>query len=74
MEQTKAFVCKTLDYKDSSKILYVYTKNGNKSIIARGVKKMTSINRFLSQVGNLISFSKTRGELPTLKDGELVND
>lgn len=74
MEFIQGIVCKTIDYKDSSKILYLYTPEGNKSVIARGVKKLNSTNRFLSQVGNYITFSTTRGELPSMKEGELVND
>lgn len=74
MDIVKGIVCKTLDYKDSSKILYIYTDKGNVSVVARGVKKLNNVNRFLSQVGNMISFTKTKGEFPTLKEGELVND
>lgn len=74
MELKKGIVCKTLDYKDSSKILYLYTPLGNKSIIARGVKKLNSTSRFLSQVGTMIQYDHTRGDLPSLKDGELIND
>ena len=74
MEWIEAIVCRSLDYKDSSKILYLYTDHGTMSIIARGVKKLSSINRFLSQNGNLIKFSKTKGDFPYLKEGELIND
>ena len=70
----EAIVCKSLDYKDSSKILYLYTENGTMSVIARGVKKLQSINRFLSQVPNIIKFTPTRGEFPSLKEGELVKE
>jgi len=74
MEFTEAIVLKSLDYKDSSKILYLYTKNGPLSIIAHGVKKMNSINRFLSQNGNLINVIFSKGSFPSLKEGELLND
>ena len=74
MELQRGIVCKTLDYKDSSKILYIYTKDGNKSVIARGVKKLNSKSRFLSQVGTLIQYDITKGELPSMKEGELVDD
>ncbi len=70
----EAIVCKSLDYKDSSKILYLYTEKGTMSIIARGVKKLQSINRFLSQVPNIIKFTPTRGDFPSLKEGELVKE
>ncbi len=74
MEFTEAIVLKALDYKDSSKILYLYTNKGLKSIIAHGVKKMNNINRFLSQNGNLIFVTFSKGSFPSLKEGELLND
>ena len=74
MELREAIVLKSLDYKDNSKILYLYTENGLKSIIAHGVKKMNNINRFLSQNGNLIKVSYSKGSFPSLKEGELLND
>ncbi len=74
MEFTEAIVLKSLDYKDSSKILYLYTSSGLKSVIAHGVKKMNNINRFLSQNGNLIKFTFSKGSFPSLKEGELLND
>ena len=70
----EAIVCKSLDYKDSSKILYLYTNEGVKSVVARGVKKLNSINRFLSQVPNVIKYEATKGSFPTLKEGELVDE
>ena len=74
MDRIEGIVCRVLDYKDSSKILYIYTKSGQKSIIARGVKKLSSLNRNLSQVGNIISFVDSNKELATLRDGELIHD
>ncbi|AIO19005.1 DNA repair protein RecO [Candidatus Izimaplasma bacterium HR1] len=74
MNIDKAFVLNSLDYKDNSKILYLYTVNGHLSVLAHGVKKLNSINRFLSQNGNLISLSISKGKFPSLKEGHLVND
>jgi DNA repair protein RecO (recombination protein O) len=74
MERLEGIVCKVLDYKDSSKILYLYTPKGQISIIARGVKKLSSLNRNLSQVGNVISFVDSDKQLPTLSEGELIED
>ena len=74
MELREAIVLKSLDYKDSSKILYLYTKSGLQSVIAHGVKKMNNINRFLSQNGNLIKLTFSKGSFPSLKEGELIND
>ncbi len=74
MELIEAIVLRSLDYKDSSKILYLYTDEGLKSVIAHSVKKMNNINRFLSQNGNLIKLNYTKSDFPSLKEGELVND
>ncbi len=74
MDFIEGIVLKSLDYKDSSKILYLYTEKGLLSIIAHGVKKMNNINRFLSQNGNLIRFTHSSGKFPSLKEGELIND
>lgn len=74
MELKEAIVLKSLDYKDSSKILYLYTSRGLQSVIAHGVKKMNNINRFLSQNGNLINVSYSKSSFPSLKEGELLND
>ena len=74
MELKEAIVLRSLDYKDSSKILYLYSDEGLKSVIAHSVKKMNSINRFLSQNGTLIRLNYTKSDFPSLKEGELVND
>jgi DNA repair protein RecO (recombination protein O) len=74
MSSFKAFVLNSIDYKESSKILYLYTTKGNTSVLAHGVKKMNSINRFLSQNGTLISLDTTTAKLPSLRDGEMIND
>ncbi|MCF7926059.1 MAG: DNA repair protein RecO [Candidatus Izimaplasma sp.] len=70
----EGFVLHTIDYKDSSKILYLYTPNGHLSMRAYSVKKHNSVNRFLSQTGTKIKFKKSSKEFPILKDGELIND
>lgn len=74
MDIKKAIVLNSIDYKDNSKILYLYTEEGHKSVIAHGVKKLNNINRFLSQNGNVISLSLTNGKFPSLKEGHLLND
>jgi DNA repair protein RecO (recombination protein O) len=74
LEINKAFVLNSIDYKESSKILYLYSEKGHLSVIAHGVKKMNSINRFLSQNGTLIKLSTTNGKFPSLKEGEIINE
>lgn len=70
----KAIVLKCIDYKDSSKILQLYTENGHRSVIAHGIKKHNNKNRFLAQNLTLISVDLSDKELPVLKDSELLNE
>ncbi|QMS85908.1 DNA repair protein RecO [Candidatus Xianfuyuplasma coldseepsis] len=71
---TIAIVLHQIDYKDSSKILYLYTPSGHASVIAHGVKKLNNVNRFLSQNGTVIRCSLSKSSFPILKDGELIED
>ena len=74
MEAIKALVLNSIDYKEASKILYLYTEKGHLSVIAHGVKKMNSINRFLSQNGTYIKLTTTQAKFPSLKEGEMMNE
>ncbi|MBN2604436.1 MAG: DNA repair protein RecO [Bacilli bacterium] len=74
MEMIDAIVLRSLDYKDNSKILYLYTAKGLVSVIAHGVKKMNSSLRVLSQTGNYVRISFSKGEFPSLKEGLLLNE
>lgn len=66
-------ILRTIDYKETSKLLYVYTDKGLISMIARGVKKMHSPLRHLAQVSNRIEMDLSSGTLPTLKDATLID-
>ncbi|MFW6319813.1 MAG: DNA repair protein RecO [Bacillota bacterium] len=66
-----AYILKTLDYKDTSKIIYFLTDEGIKSAIARGVKKMQSPLRHLMQAGMLVSLDLSKGDFPTVKDATM---
>jgi len=74
MAVMEAIVLNSIQYKDSSKILNLYTENGHKSVIAHGVKKLNSKNRFLSQNCTIISLNISDKKLPSLGEGELVNE
>ncbi len=67
------YILRTIDYKDNSKLLYLYTQSGIESLIARGVKKMNSPFRHMTQTQTLIDFDAGRGKLPTLKDAVLMD-
>ena len=74
MDIDKAFVLHSMDYKDSSKILYLYSEKGHFSVIAHRVKKLDSINRFLSQNGTMIQLTTSKGSFPSLVEGKLLKE
>ncbi|MFH5880822.1 DNA repair protein RecO [Liberiplasma polymorphum] len=67
---TLAYILKTVDYQEYSKLVYFYTDTGLHSALARGIKKFTSPFRHLIQPGNIVKLTLTKGKLPTLKDAE----
>jgi DNA repair protein RecO (recombination protein O) len=74
METIDAIVLHTIDYKDSGKILYTYSKDGHQSLIAYRVKKMNNSMRYLSQPGTRINISTTSGKMKSLKEAEIIDE
>lgn len=75
MADIEAIVLHQIDYRDNSKILYLYSAQGHLNVLAHGVKKMNSVNRFLSQTGTVIRCRLTSSkQLPSLQDGELLQE
>ena len=66
----EAYILKTLDYQEHSKLVYLYSPQGKFSALARGVKKINSPLSHLVQPGALAMFSFSKGKLPTLKEAE----
>lgn len=73
MEPLEGFILRTIDYKDTSKLLYAYTKEGHVSMLARGVKKMQSPLRHQAQTHMRLSMDLSKGTLPTLKEATLLD-
>ena len=69
----KGFILRTIDYKDTSKLLYAYTLEGHASMIARGVKKMNSPLRHQAQTHMLLEMTLSSGKFPTLKEATLLD-
>ncbi len=67
----EAYILKTIDYQEHSKLVYLYTPEGQKSALARGVKKMQNPLRHLVQAGTLATITLSKGTLPTLKEGTI---
>lgn len=74
MKKIEGIILKSIDYKESSKIIYLFTCNGMQSIIVKGAKQMNSKFK-----GSIQSFTKvlcytTDSSLPTLTDIDVLYD
>jgi DNA repair protein RecO (recombination protein O) len=75
MNNFEGIIIKTINYSDSSKILYLLTPSGMESLLAKGAKKTKSPIRHLTQTITKISYNKSRSaSLPTLLSGDIVDD
>jgi DNA repair protein RecO (recombination protein O) len=74
LEAFEGLVLKQINFKESSKILYLYTGNGLMSVLVHGAKKLSSPFLNLTQNLNLIKFYAAGKSLRTLTDGELLAD
>ena len=70
----EGIIYKTLDYKESSKLLYVYTPKGKITLVANNVLNMKNNNRFLSQYLTHISFVGKDKQMYSLENASLIND
>ncbi len=74
MASIKAIVLNSIDYKESAKLLYLYSESGQISCQVHGVKKMNSKYRYLAQNGTLVNIELTNAKFPSLREAELIND
>ncbi|HOO44053.1 MAG TPA: DNA repair protein RecO, partial [Bacillota bacterium] len=74
MEFIEGLILKKLDYKENSKIIYIYTDQGLKSVLVHGSKNIKSPFLNLVRVMNHVGLHVTGKDLKTLKDGDVIND
>ena len=74
MDQIEGLILKQTDFKESSKILHVYTETGLKSVLTHGAKQLKSPFLRLAGTLNLIRYFATGKGLPIMTDGELLDD
>ncbi len=70
--QNRGFIYKIIDYKESSKIIYVYTNEGKKSFKALGINKKNNKLTSTLITSNIIEFSITNGQFPSLIDSSVI--
>ncbi len=73
MENIKGLVLKSINYKESSKIIYVYTNSGLRSILIHGSNKLKNRYLNLPRVLNYIDIHVSGKELVTFRDGDVIN-
>lgn len=68
-------IYKVQDYQESSKLLYVYTKEGKFTLVAKGSKKYQNPNHHLAEYLMMISSDiKLDKPMQTLKNASLISD
>lgn len=73
MEQIQGIILKKINYKESSKILYLYTSNGLVSVLVHGSNKMKSPYLSLTKILNHVSLFVSGKDMRTLRDGDILH-
>ena len=71
--KTEGIVFKAITYKETSKIVYLYTPNGKVSVKAIGSKNSKKKTFGFGEIGNIVSFVMTDQDFPTLIEYEILN-
>lgn len=74
IEKMEGITLRTIDYKDSSKIIYLITPYGKKNLILKGCKNYKNKNNKFKDIYQELSFYNTNKELGTFIDGDIIND
>jgi len=72
LEYIEGLILKKLDYKESSKIIYIYTKEGLISVLIHGNRKANSPYLNLSSILNYVKIYVSGKSLLTLRDGDVL--
>ncbi|MFA5007402.1 MAG: DNA repair protein RecO [Candidatus Izemoplasmatales bacterium] len=73
MASFEALILKQIPFKESSKILHVYTAEGMKSLLVHGAKKLGSPYLSASENLNLVVFHAVGKEILTVTDADLAD-
>ncbi len=74
MDVIEGIVLKKINYKEHSKIVYLYTKDGLVSVLIHGSNKISSPYLKFGELLNHEKLNITGKNLKVLKDGELLKD
>ena len=65
-DKNKGIVIGSIDYKEKSKIVYLYTPNGKESVLAGGAKSIKGGMLGFTNTLNYVEYVKTQSNLPKL--------
>lgn len=74
MEAFEGVILKQINFKESSKILYLYTPNGPMSVLVHGAKKITGAKLALTENLTRIRFFGSGKAMKTMTDGEILSE
>lgn len=72
-DKTKGIVIGSIDYKEKSKIVYLYTPNGKESILAGGSKSIKAGMLGFTTTLNYVEYVKTNSNLPKLIEYNIID-
>ena len=70
--KNEGIIVKTIPYKETSKIVYLYTNEGFKSVKAIGAKKSKNSSFGFGEIGNIVSFIASDSSFPTISEYEII--
>jgi DNA repair protein RecO (recombination protein O) len=70
----EGIIYKVQPYKEHARLLFVYTKQGKKTLIAQGSQKTNNPTRVLAQYLSHIEFKDSDKSMFTLSEAKLIND
>ena len=69
----EGIVIKSIPYKETSKIVYLYTNKGKISVKAIGSKNAKKNTFGFGETGNIVSFITTDSDFPSLTEYDIIN-
>jgi DNA repair protein RecO (recombination protein O) len=70
----EGIIYKVQPYLEHSRLLFVYTEQGKKTLLAQGAQKVNQASRILSQYLTKIHFQDTHKSFSKLIEGSILND
>ncbi len=70
--KNEGIIIKTIPYKETSKIVYLYTNDGIKSVKALGAKKPKNNSFGFGEIGNIVSYISSDSNFPSVSEYEIL--